>query len=469
MNQSNKKIGDLLKSVEVDFDIDGEWAKIEGQLPEQESRRRGWIYFLTGGLVILIILLGYTLLPGSDGSDTAYSLQEQTTQQSMVPTAATAAVQDDAINAASPVAADAQKGRTLSTTTSQENYSASTKESTPPAGQANRNLGAVLIEDDAKVSTTPENMDGEPVSSSSTDSDVVAITPSTSLALRSNDVAMLEASNRPLPTEIPVLVNVRPSLDFAAIAGLWPAAMVQAPPLVKSPNLRPYVESSNPVHNSSLSLTQSVLRWDATYQVPNAESKAIRTGLTSSATTLVWHRDLSDRWYASVGAHYRLYRDRFNYEGTSEPIVENITSSTGSVFVAQDGTTYYYDGTITRTTTETRMVQQYNRHHTVGAYIGLGYRLPRGFFAEVSASRDVLVAQQGLQLDENGNIAALKNHTADGGSVIGVALGWRQALSPNLSIDLAMSAQHISGLAISDRVVSRGNMYGIRLGTSYAF
>ena len=472
---NDKKARAKLKSYVPAYDKAGLWEEINDQLPAEKEDRKGlWFWIVGGGLVFVAIvwLAVYPIYTNSEVQSEPSAPRSVANRQGSVP----------------PDLTTAEAGKEECVDTDPKNN----QDTTSPTTQSTAVAAAPM--------TTPRP--------SATMSNVVGKQETTGTAAKGDDAAaslklgFAYLAERPITADLAV-VRRRHSLHLtgaaetdadaaaplarrleAGILPLLPLADVNplAPTdrIPPTPDVKPHTPPSRP---SKVAIVAAFAVGQSNRDFSSLNGQFADYVNERNATEEALYQlqaNLSAEWpiykglYTKVGLHYEQQVETYTDNRIVSSMTEEVTSDSAGYLTLPDGSTTYFSGTTEQTTDVHRNILSYNRYHSLGVTVGLGYRLHFGrlaFLGEAAYLWSPLRWQSGSALSPDLQIEPLHqaSHRANTLSRYQLAAGVEYAFTPHYSLfgKLAYLADLSNRSTVENTELAYRNLnvgLGVRLG-----
>lgn len=468
-DKQQQEYKDLMKSIEMPFDLEGQWEDIVERLPEKSKKRKGIVFWLFGILILAII--GMVLLNQNDGviaNQESQSINEletyssrknesdkNTTIQSAESTVETKDISEIEIASIENINTTNNSNNDSSKLIDERNVS---NQDAKANQQSNRNIdyfnSSSIGKEESNISSEKGNTYLNPnIKNPVTKSKLTTqINPLKIPSVLSNDT-----ENSRLVKNSATL-NSRP---FNAL--LSPENLIQTPYLVEL--------NSSRINKWTVGLSQQVstleMLFDGIAGEPiNSLNNEIKSTYRTK-TSLFAMRNMNNRFSIYGGLTFRSDQERIEAERITDIQEREVLSNDGSLYIDNFNQTTFYEGMLTETTTTTRKVGHNNSYKAIGLQLGIRYQVFGGFYLNGNVSQYMVFASKGKTISIDNEIIDLKNTPRNGGIELEIGAGYAFSLTRRLKFDTELNMgntfnqqSHIKN--IKQNGISIGGSIGIR-------
>ena len=436
---NNEDIKRLLSETTVDIDLAAEWDSLEAAMDKSENKRRGLWWWLSA--MPLIVLGLYLLVPKVGPTQTEDNTQ---VKQINVTPSLTATAQNDVRTQSN------SKGLNSTTLNEGTDKSNSIAKST--------SKGKTLPTNNTR-STAKQYISNENNTKSKTATIYTVPNQTKTVRLREYNSASVNQSiyNQELIStgnttavnkSMPRSRTIQITTPIAGINSLQPFLVASdrnrplTPPEIATILIAPqgmigryiYVESAV----SQTDISSFTAGSDLAYQ---QRLSADYTALSKSEVAVGVGYHFNDRLSASAGIYYRQYRSVYRGDFTSQS-TELIPTDTAKVLTNIIGGTITQAGEVTRTTTMTTTLQQYNYHHGLGLQLAARYRVLGPVYVGANMAWTPVLWQSGQILSPNNTLQPLADVSTSTSSLnAALELGWQSQISKYIGLDVGLRYQ----------------------------
>lgn len=468
-DKQQREYQDLMKSIEMPFDLESQWDDIEQRLPEKSKKRRGIVFWFFG--ILSLVAIGMILMNLIDDTTTAQELESKIKQETY-----SSRTHELSKGAAIPEAKSSAENKddneveTLSIENINEPVSDKSnssimvdernisKKDIKINQQSNRNI----------INSNASSIDEEELNNAIEKDKTYLNIDVNPVVEKSNFTTQINTKKLPTSqsndTKHNRLVEKNAMLDARQFDILLSQEnLIQTPKLVKlnSPRINKWtVGLSQQI--SSLKMLFGEIAGEPINPLNDEIKSTYRT-----KTSLFAMRNMNNRFSIYGGFTFRLDQERIEAERIVNIQERDILSNEGSLYIDNLNQTTYYEGTVTETTTTKRKIGQNNTHKSIGLQLGMRYHILGDFYLNGNVSQHMVFASKGKTISIDNEIIDLKNTPRNGGIDLEIGAGYAFRLTKRLKFDAELNIgntfnqqSHIN--VIKQSGTSIGGTVGIR-------